>query len=213
MNTLKETLHSVGKRPWLIYCGIHLWSHLSSYKICSTHLNTPFQNCIVKSLTLYRKWVLFFPQEKLATHRETPLEPSLYGELTDRPLWTVWHFFRSALPNCPLLACDWESLDQMTGYAKYGWKDDKSEKEGDLWMTGNCFLARVLFNWFESGPPADGARIVWLCCFGENSAFAHTRAGNARFDCIDFLPLAVIKLLWTRPCFWDFHFYSWWLIV
>lgn len=139
----------------------------------------------------------FFPQEQLATRTvKMPLEPILYRKLIDRLLWTVWHFLRSALCNCPLLACDWETLDEMTGYAEYGWKDDESKKAGDLWMTGNSF-SRVLFNRFESGPLADGTRSVCFCCFGGKLCPACTRRGNVRFYCIDFLPLAVIKLLWT----------------
>lgn len=140
----------------------------------------------------------FFPQEQLATRTvKMPLEPILYRKLIDRLLWTVWHFLRSALCNCPLLACDWETLDEMTGYAEYGWKDDESKKAGDLWMTGNSF-SRVLFNRFESGPLADGTRSVCFCCFGGKLCPARTWRGNVRFYCIDFLPLAVIKLLWTE---------------
>lgn len=60
VNTLKETLHSVDKRPGLIHCAIHLLSHLSPYRKCGTYLNALFPSCAVKSVTLYSKWVPFF---------------------------------------------------------------------------------------------------------------------------------------------------------
>lgn len=52
---------------------------------------------------------------------------------------------------------------------------------------------------FQHDKKESAVQLVWkLKKQKKNLCPARTRRGNVRFYCIDFLPLAVIKLLWTR---------------
>lgn len=205
MNTLKETWHFTVLFTFYLTCPLQEMRH--TFKRAAP-------SCTVKSITLYSKWVPFFPRKSWRHAQWKWLWSRVCAEnwMTGCFEPSDIFFVRPSViaPCWPVTEKRWIRRQDM----EYGWKDDESKRrETSEWLE----------TVFQPDKNESAVQLVWKRPIGwwhtgfvvslENSA-QPPREGETW----DFTALISCHWLWLSCCelgwLWDLHVtYRWWLIV